>query len=89
MASRKSRRGGVARTAKRRRKPKPRKYPPVTSTRLIGFFRRLKTLPSMAQMERLLVEEALYRTAWNKSHAAILLGITREGLRKKLARIYP
>lgn len=60
----------------------------MTSTRVIGFFRRLKTLPSIGQMERLLIEEAMYRTGDNKTHSAEILGLTREGLRKKMLRVW-
>lgn len=72
---------------KRKRKPGPRRYPPVTSTRLIGFFRRLPNLPTIGQMDRLLIEEALRRTDGNKTWAAELLDVTREGLRKKVNQI--
>ena len=41
----------------------------------------------MEQAERLLVQRALDACQGNKSRAAELLGITREGLRKKLLRL--
>lgn len=66
---------------------KVRRYPLVTSTKMIGFFRRLKTLPTIGQIERVLIEEVLRRTDWNKTRAAKALDITREGLRKKLFRM--
>ena len=42
---------------------------------------------SLQEMERKLILEALDKTDGNKSKAAELLGITREGLRKKLLRM--
>ncbi|MDR3175526.1 MAG: sigma-54 dependent transcriptional regulator [Desulfovibrio sp.] len=42
---------------------------------------------SLQESERRLVREALRQTRGNKSRAAELLGITREGLRKKLLRL--
>lgn len=41
---------------------------------------------SLDAMEKAWILEALQVTGWNKSHAAGLLGISREGLRKKLQR---
>lgn len=41
----------------------------------------------LEKVERLCVLRALERTQGNRSHAAELLGITREGLRKKLLRM--
>ncbi len=64
-----------------------REYPLTTSTRLIGVFRRLKNLPTIGQIERLLIEECLRRNWDNKSETARQLGMTREGLRKKLHRM--
>ena len=37
-------------------------------------------------MEKAWILDALHATGWNKSHAAELLGISRQGLRKKLQR---
>ncbi len=48
---------------------------------------RLEPLPQLRAVERLLIQEALSRTADNKSRAAAALGMTREGLRKKLIRL--
>lgn len=42
---------------------------------------------NLEQTERLLVQRALDACQGNKSRAAELLGITREGLRKKLLRL--
>ena len=42
---------------------------------------------NLQETERRLIAEALERTGGNKSRAAELLGITREGLRKKLLRL--
>lgn len=42
---------------------------------------------NLEQAERLLVQRALDTCQGNKSRAAELLGITREGLRKKLLRL--
>ena len=42
---------------------------------------------NLQEMERKLILEALDKTDGNKSKAAELLGITREGLRKKLLRM--
>jgi transcriptional regulator with PAS, ATPase and Fis domain len=41
----------------------------------------------IAQAERKVVEDALAAAGGNKTHAAQMLGITREGLRKKLKRM--
>ena len=43
-------------------------------------------LQTLAEIERLTVREHLRRAGGNKSRAARTLGISREGLRKKLAR---
>ncbi|SIO28799.1 sigma 54-interacting transcriptional regulator [Halodesulfovibrio marinisediminis] len=43
---------------------------------------------SLAAMEEITIKKALEYTQHNKSKAAKLLGITREGLRKKLQRIH-
>lgn len=42
---------------------------------------------SLQNMERKLILDVLDKTGGNKSKAAELLGITREGLRKKLLRM--
>jgi len=47
----------------------------------------MKTLPTIGQLERLVIEEGLRRNWDNKSETARQLGITREGLRKKLHRM--
>jgi hypothetical protein len=47
---------------------------------------RLEPLPSLREMERLFILEALSRSGNNKTRAAAVLGMTREGLRKKLNR---
>ncbi len=47
---------------------------------------RLEPFPQLEQMDRLMVREALHRTEGDKTWAAEALGITREGLRKKLIR---
>lgn len=91
MATKRTRRPATPKkkaATRKRTNPKSRRYPPMTSTRVIGFFRRLKTLPSIGQMERLLIEEAMYRTDDNKTHSAKILGMTREGLRKKMLRVW-
>lgn len=41
---------------------------------------------NLQEMERVLIEQAMKETDGNRSRAAQLLGITREGLRKKLLR---
>ncbi|WP_461833105.1 sigma-54 interaction domain-containing protein [Desulfothermus sp.] len=41
---------------------------------------------NLQEMEKIIIKKALLKTNNNKSKAAKLLGITREGLRKKLAR---
>ena len=46
----------------------------------------IRTTFNLEQAERLLVQRALDACQGNKSRAAELLGITREGLRKKLLR---
>ena len=47
----------------------------------------IRTTFNLEQAERLLVQRALDACQGNKSRAAELLGITREGLRKKLLRL--
>lgn len=47
---------------------------------------RLDPFPKLEEMERLLIQEALTRLANNRTRAAAALGLTREGLRKKLNR---
>ena len=42
---------------------------------------------NLQEMERKLILDVLNKTGGNKSKAAELLGITREGLRKKLLRM--
>jgi two-component system response regulator HupR/HoxA len=41
----------------------------------------------VADLERQLIRTALERTRWNKAAAARLLGLTRQGLRQKMARL--
>lgn len=48
---------------------------------------RLEQVPPLVEIERLIIVEALRRTHNNKTRAAQALGITREGLRKKLQRL--
>ncbi len=60
----------------------PRHLSPVVA----GDRRNESTLQSLAQLERIAVEEHLRAAGGNKSQAARTLGISREGLRKKLAR---
>jgi DNA-binding NtrC family response regulator len=43
--------------------------------------------PNLAAVERELVQRALHACGGNKTHAARRLGLTREGLRKKLKRL--
>lgn len=50
-------------------------------------FRRLNPLPSLQEIERLLIAEALLRCRNKVAPAARILGLTREGLRKKLIRM--
>lgn len=46
----------------------------------------LEVLPNLQQLEEILIEHALRRNANNKVKAAQVLGISREGLRRKLLR---
>ncbi len=46
----------------------------------------LAYLPQIREVERMLIQEALLRAGNNKSAAARTLGVTREGLRKKIIR---
>ena len=46
----------------------------------------LDPFPQLQEMERLLIHEALNRWGNNRTRAAAALGLTREGLRKKLNR---
>ena len=43
-------------------------------------------LSTLAELERQHVEEALIRCQWNQSHAAKLLGISRDQLRHRILR---
>ena len=47
----------------------------------------LPNLPSLSEAERELVQKTLTACKGNKTHAAQQLGLTREGLRKKLKRL--
>jgi hypothetical protein len=49
--------------------------------------RRLDPIPQIEQLEILLIQEAMRRAGNNKTRAAAWLGITREGLRKKIMRL--
>ena len=46
----------------------------------------MKYLPTLMELDRLLMKEALER-CYTKTEAASVLGLTREGLRKKLYRM--
>ncbi len=48
---------------------------------------RVQRLPHIDQMARMLIVEALARSGNNKTAAAAALGMTREGLRKKIMRL--
>ncbi len=53
-----------------------------------GSVAPLLTVPAnLAKSEKMLVQNALRATGGNKTHAAKVLGISREGLRKKLKRL--
>ncbi|MFO7727215.1 MAG: helix-turn-helix domain-containing protein, partial [Desulfonatronovibrio sp.] len=45
-------------------------------------------VPGIVESEKKLVEKALQATGNNKTQAAKLLGISREGLRKKIKRLF-
>lgn len=49
--------------------------------------KRLDPIPQLEQLEILLIQEAMRRASNNKTQAAAWLGITREGLRKKIRRL--
>lgn len=49
--------------------------------------KRLNTLPQLEELEKMLIQEALKRHKNNKTRAAVVLGMTREGLRKKMLRL--
>jgi hypothetical protein len=49
--------------------------------------KRLDAIPQLEQLEVLLIQEAMRRAGNNKTQAAAWLGITREGLRKKIRRL--
>ena len=48
---------------------------------------RLEEIPNLAEVERLVIGEAMRRARSNKTKAAGFLGLTREGLRKKIGRL--
>ncbi len=47
---------------------------------------RLEPFPQLQEVERLLIQEAMNRAGGSRSRAAAALGMTREGLRKKMIR---
>ena len=49
--------------------------------------KRLDPIPQLEQLEILLIQEAMRRANNNKTQAAAWLGMTREGLRKKIMRL--
>ena len=49
--------------------------------------KRLERIPQLEQLEILLIQEAMRRANNNKTQAAAWLGMTREGLRKKIMRM--
>jgi DNA-binding NtrC family response regulator len=51
-----------------------------------NWFCDMKKLPSLKQARRILIEEALRRSAGNQAVAAQMLGITRSGLNKLIKR---
>jgi DNA-binding NtrC family response regulator len=56
---------------------------------VMRMVRQKRALPEMmGQVERWLVAEVLRAHGWNKTKAAAALGITREGMHKKLARLH-
>jgi DNA-binding NtrC family response regulator len=59
------------------------KSPSLPSGRLVTFS---DTLPTLKQMQELLVEEAMNRARGNQSLAAVLLGISHQALNKRLQR---
>ena len=61
--------------------------PPVLVEMIYNEIRRGNQDKLMQEMERKLILDVLNKTGGNKSKAAELLGITREGLRKKLLRM--
>ena len=48
-----------------------------------------ESLPTLRQIEDLLVEEAMRRTGDNQSIAALTLGISRQALNKRLKKMNP
>lgn len=68
------------RRAQRTRRP-VRKLQPIRQ-----WLRYFREMPTIFEWEYILLDEALARYQ-NKTHAAEALGITREGLRKKLIRM--
>ncbi len=48
-------------------------------------FSRMQRLPQLQELEKMLIQEAMGRFS-NKTKMARVLGITREGLRKKIIR---
>ena len=48
---------------------------------------QLEPFPQFVQVERLLIQEAMARSGNNKTAAAAALGMTRDGLRKKMIRL--
>jgi len=45
-----------------------------------------ETLPTLKELESMLIEEALIRTKGNQTQAAVLLGLTRRALNNRLRR---
>ena len=65
---------------------KKRRYAPRRFNEVRACLRRMKYLPTLMELDRLLMKEALER-CYTKTEAASVLGLTREGLRKKLYRM--
>jgi DNA-binding protein Fis len=56
---------------------------PTGETVSLSFFEQL---PTLKQAEQLLIEEAMQRADGNQSIAALMLGISRQALNKRLKK---
>lgn len=65
----------------RRLEPPPRRHNEARA-----YLRRVKLIPTAAEWDRLLMEEAS-RRFYTKTESAAALGLTREGYRRKLIRM--
>ncbi|MDL2216694.1 sigma-54 dependent transcriptional regulator [Desulfovibrio sp. OttesenSCG-928-M14] len=67
--------------------PHAQEQAPDMFSDLAPALENVKPVRSLSEMEEMLVRRALHEAGGNKTHAANILGISREGLRKMLKRL--